>query len=143
MQDLAEADAPQQNERQRDVNGVLSLMSGGEAPDCERRHEPASEQNVGITVATPIADHSGNGKDHCDQFVDDQRHEEERRRLAAAFRQQPPPAAKRVADPGDTGWVGKEPGEAENGGRHSSEQKRGKLVSQRPQPAPDRPVRHG
>ena len=94
-------------------------------------------------MVAAIADDGGDGEDDGDRLVDEQRHQEERRRLTAAFGQEPPPGAKRVANPGHTGRVGEEAGEAEDGGCHGSEQKRGQLAAQRAEPAPDRPVRHG
>ncbi len=112
VQDVAEGDAPQQDEWQRDVNGVLGSSSGGEAPQRERRYPPAGEQSKRIAAVTPIADDGGDGEEDGDRFIDEQRHEEERRRLAAAFRQEPPPGAKCFADPCDTGRVGEEAGES-------------------------------
>jgi hypothetical protein len=143
VQDGAEADTAQHDERQRDVNGVLGLMSGGEAPERERRHPPTGEQNERIALVAAIADDSGDGEDDGDRLVDEQRHQEERRRLTATFGQEPPPCAKRVANPGHTGRVGEEAGKAEDDGCHGGEQKRGQLAAQRAESAPDRPVRHG
>ena len=143
MQDVAETDAPQQDERQRDVNGVLGLIVRRRSSRARTQYPPAGEQSKRITVVTAIADDGGDGEDDGDRLIDEQHHEEERRRLAAALRQEPPPGAKRVANPCDTGRVGEEAGKAENDGGHGGDQKRGQLAAQRAQPAPDRPVRHG
>jgi hypothetical protein len=66
------------------VDRVLGSASSRKAPEGEGRNCPAGEQQDCVTLVPP-AYNGGDGEDHRDWLVNEERHQKELDRLTAAF----------------------------------------------------------